>query len=135
MLQIRHGVFETNSSSTHSITICKKSEYDAWKNGELLFDYWDEKFIESNKATDSQMIDAKNDYEAQRDMYQKEWDDLSDEAKSNWCEQYMKDSGYHEEYQTYNEYMHYSDLETYSTTYVSEHGDEIVVFGKYGYDY
>ena len=32
--QIRRGVFETNSSSTHSITMCMKSDYDRWSNGE-----------------------------------------------------------------------------------------------------
>lgn len=42
MLQVRHGVFETNSSSTHSVSVslkhsiimCNKSDYEAWKNGE-----------------------------------------------------------------------------------------------------
>lgn len=35
--QIRRGVFETNSSSVHSITMCSDSEFDRWENGELLF--------------------------------------------------------------------------------------------------
>lgn len=35
MKQIRRGVFETNSSSVHSITMCTKSDFDAWRNGEL----------------------------------------------------------------------------------------------------
>lgn len=30
MRQIRHSVFETNSSSTHSIVICDKYLYDEW---------------------------------------------------------------------------------------------------------
>jgi hypothetical protein len=33
--QIRQGVFETNSSSTHSITMCTKNEFDDWRNGKL----------------------------------------------------------------------------------------------------
>ena len=33
---IRRGVFETNSSSTHSLTLCKQEEYDKWESGELL---------------------------------------------------------------------------------------------------
>lgn len=28
MKQVRRGVFETNSSSTHSITICTEDEYE-----------------------------------------------------------------------------------------------------------
>ena len=35
--QIRRGVFETNSSSTHSITMCSGEEYDKWCSGNLLF--------------------------------------------------------------------------------------------------
>ena len=34
--QIRRGVFETNSSSTHSLTMCLKSDYDRWNRGEVL---------------------------------------------------------------------------------------------------
>lgn len=37
MKQVRLGVFETNSSSTHSLVICTKEEYEKWKSGELLY--------------------------------------------------------------------------------------------------
>ncbi|NSK40626.1 hypothetical protein G5A99_17800, partial [Blautia wexlerae] len=43
--QIRRGVFETNSSSVHSLTMCTQSDYDRWKNGELIYDYWEDKLI------------------------------------------------------------------------------------------
>lgn len=36
MRQIRRGVFETNSSSTHSLTMCLKSVYDEWKSGKRI---------------------------------------------------------------------------------------------------
>lgn len=32
--QIRRGVFETNSSSTHSITICSPEDFELLKKGE-----------------------------------------------------------------------------------------------------
>jgi len=38
MKQIRVGVFETNSSSTHSLTIVPEEDYEKWVAGELLFD-------------------------------------------------------------------------------------------------
>lgn len=43
MIQIRKNVFETNSSSTHSMTIVKKEEYDKWVKGEyyLWVDDWE----------------------------------------------------------------------------------------------
>ena len=48
MIQIRENVFETNSSSTHSITMCSKEEYERWKNGMLLYDEWGGKLVPIN---------------------------------------------------------------------------------------
>lgn len=55
MKQIRKGVFETNSSSTHSITICTQEEFDKFMNGELVYDSWEDKLV----PVDSQENDAK----------------------------------------------------------------------------
>jgi hypothetical protein len=30
IFQVRQGVFETNSSSTHTLTICSKNDFDKW---------------------------------------------------------------------------------------------------------
>lgn len=38
MINIRPSVFETNSSSTHSVAILKKADWEAVKNGELFID-------------------------------------------------------------------------------------------------
>lgn len=43
--QIRYGVFETNSSSTHSLCICTEDDYDKWVGGQLLYDNWSEKLV------------------------------------------------------------------------------------------
>ena len=43
--QIRRGVYETNSSSVHSLTMCTSSDYDKWKNGELVWSRWDDELI------------------------------------------------------------------------------------------
>lgn len=42
---IRRNTFETNSSSTHSLTMCTQDEYEKWKNGELVFDRWGEELV------------------------------------------------------------------------------------------
>lgn len=47
--QIRRGVFETNSSSVHSLTMCSKTDFDRWVDGELLYDIWDECLVEATK--------------------------------------------------------------------------------------
>lgn len=35
-IQVRHNVFETNSSSVHSLTMCSESTYEKWKRGEII---------------------------------------------------------------------------------------------------
>lgn len=47
--QVRIGVFETNSSSTHSLCICTKEEYDAFKKGKLVMDTGDYKMVDATK--------------------------------------------------------------------------------------
>ena len=42
--QIRRGVFETNSSSMHSIAIVTEDNFEKWKKGELLYCDYDEEF-------------------------------------------------------------------------------------------
>lgn len=37
-INIRSNVFETNSSSVHTLCICTEDEYEKFKNGELLYD-------------------------------------------------------------------------------------------------
>ena len=48
--QIRRGVFETNSSSVHSITMCSQDEYSKWERGEVLFDKWHDKFVNPSEV-------------------------------------------------------------------------------------
>ena len=49
--QIRRNVFETNSSSMHSLTICSEEEFEAWKRGEVLFQKYEENFIPTTKLS------------------------------------------------------------------------------------
>lgn len=41
MIQIRQGVFETNSSSTHALAICTQDEWDKLQSGEYLVNEYD----------------------------------------------------------------------------------------------
>ena len=45
METIRIGTFETNSSSTHSITMCMEDEFEKWKKGDLYYLISEEKFL------------------------------------------------------------------------------------------
>lgn len=43
--QIRRSTFESNSSSTHVLTMVMESEYDKLAAGELVYDYYNDKLI------------------------------------------------------------------------------------------
>ena len=55
MRQIRRNVFETNSSSTHSITMCMQSDYDKWKAGELVWSRWSDELVEITSKVKASM--------------------------------------------------------------------------------
>lgn len=134
--QIRRGVFETNSSSTHSLTICTKEEYEKWENGELLFSEWHENFVELNNTilTDNDKEEVKNEYNNKKQKYWKDWEELSDKQKEElYLEKIEKKKSY-DELVTYEEYFEDSYLETFKESYTTPSGDEVVVFGKYGYN-
>lgn len=133
--QIRRGVYETNSSSTHSLTMCSEEEFEQWKNGELLFDEWgSESFVKANSLSDDDKKYAVQDYENHKDEFSKDWSDLSESAKEKYYTKYAKENNIvDEDAKTYEEWRH-SNLETFVDRYTSKSGDKIVAFGKYGYD-
>ena len=119
--QIRRGVFETNSSSTHSLTMMMKSDYDRWQT-EQLYLYeggygWEfNEPVKNNFYTKDEVMEfAKNnryyhgeeeiDNETMRDMGFISWDDEGSE--------YLE--GFYQEFTTPS-------------------GETIVAFGEYGYD-
>lgn len=105
MKQIRCGVFETNSSSTHSLTICTKNEYESWKNEKLVYDCWNEKLVLPSTLSEEILNDLACDGEA--------------------------DGAYF----TYKGYTNRdTELASFNTTYTTPKGEKIVVFGEYGYD-
>ena len=134
--QIRRGVFETNSSSTHSLTMCSKEDYDKWVRGELMYDRYDEKLVKiDNKITESDKVEAKRYYEKNKTKYWKEWHQLCEEEVNEWYNKYMdeckKIDAYR--YETYDEFFD-GYLEKFEENYTTANGDVIVAFGKYGYD-
>jgi len=42
LISVRRNVFETNSSSTHSLCICTENEYEKFKNGDMMYDDYNE---------------------------------------------------------------------------------------------
>lgn len=126
--QIRRNVFETNSSSTHTLTICSKSDFEKWKRGELLLDEWSNKFIDVEEVSEK---DLESYYNSIKKPYYKNYEDLYDDERKSIKNEYMNKevSG-----TTYDDWRDDGYLETYSQDYKTENGDEVVAFGKYGYN-
>lgn len=129
MLQIRRNVFETNSSSTHSITMCSKDDYDRWAHGEVyLNEYWwykdneseykNKKFVTRDEAIN--LIECNGgDIE-----YDKEYYESFDEYIAKEYNIYTIDEYFENEY-----------LESFEDEYTTDSGETVIAFGLYGYDY
>lgn len=122
MKLIRRGTFETNSSSTHSITMCKESDFDKWKNGEMYWDRWNESLV-SKEEVEKEIAKLKEEFISEHPDYDK--DDI------DWEEQLEDYLNSDKEYYTYEEFNNYDyiEYETFEDSY-----DGVVAFGYYGMD-
>lgn len=143
MLQIRKNVFETNSSSTHSITMCSQDEYDAWMKGDVLLNegWWgkdnesefkDKKFVTRAEAEDIIRKDPFYNEEKDGDLSKVSDNDLAKVHYDCETESYVGlDYGFY----TFENYMGNEYLEWFKEEYTTSSGETVVAFGLYGYDY
>ena len=122
MIQVRQGVFETNSSSTHSITMCTKNEFNEWVDGKIYRNdgCWygstsvlkDKDFLTYDEAIE--LIKSSKYYEPMKE--DKNVDD------------------YFKEYEIYSYDNWGAYYETDVNDYITPNGEEIVAVCYYGYD-
>lgn len=115
MKQIRRATFETNSSSTHTLTMCTESQYADWVAGKLYYSRYGERFIPAAE------VEAKwqKELEANPEVY----DDKNE---------FLIDSGYYT-FELYDDTIE-CDYETFEHSYTTESGEKVIAFGYYGYD-
>ena len=108
--QIRRSVFETNSSSTHSLTMMMKSDYVRWQNEKLyLYEggygwefsqpiknslYTKEEvlnFAKKNRYWHGDVEDEYKEYEMLRDMGFISWDDEGSEYLESFYKEFTKE--------------------------------------------
>lgn len=120
--QVRRGVFETNSSSVHSLTMCSEEEYEKWENGEVL--YWE---YENKFGTKEEIIE---------EMKNMKWSDGTPRYKNvNWeDEDTIHDIFTHAGIKSCEEYFENDWYETYEEEYTTPNGETVVAFGYYGHD-
>lgn len=122
-ISIRNGVFETNSSSTHSISICSDKDFTDWAKGITYFNCWEKVFVKKEEII-PHIVKASNNY------YNSETLSEIKKSKPGEFEELRVDY----DFLTYDEYFDDEDLESYREEFTTESGDNIVAFGKFGYD-
>lgn len=148
IFQVRQGVFETNSSSTHTLTICSKDDFDKWKHGEVFWLDNDCGKLQTNKSFVTpeeleELTEKYNEEEQKRidsgDKFAKvlDMDKVLNERRdydSYYVSYWDTERSSLEAYTMDDWYARNSDLETYSRSFTSPSGDEMVAFGAFGYD-
>ena len=102
MKTIRNGVFETNSSSCHVLTVADQNEYDLIKNGQAVIhvpsyssddsDVYNSVVLTKDKYLE--LVKSKfSEFETKREFFEKAWDliftsSVIDEDLDNLAEEY-----------------------------------------------
>ena len=121
--QVRAGVFETNSSSTHSLTVCTGDEFKMFTSGEAFWGKLDDAILSKDEVGE---------------MYAKALADGRIDAY------YTTDGEWYEDQIVRDQVISFYDLKTYDAwgewletfnhSFTSPSGDEMVAFGEYGHD-
>lgn len=124
MKQIRRNTFETNSSSTHSITMCTANTFNDWVEGKCRWIRWAESGKEFINEDDIlSYLEQKYNIDRADWEHKRETDpERYDEDLQSWYDMYTYDMWRSMEY------------ETYEHNYTTPSGETIVAFGHYGYD-
>lgn len=134
MIQIRYGIFETNSSSTHSLYFANDKEWNEFYNGQTLLNVCNGNFISWEDAI-KDVIEAEKE-----NVYNPPF--WNEDEKKQYSEEEFRALSQEEQYKgwlRYYDYRTYDDMgierEFYKEEYTTEHGDHIHVFGEFGHDY
>lgn len=110
MKTIRRSVFETNSSSTHSISMCSKKDYEDWRAGKMYFDMDHNEMVSRAEAMSK-------------------LEDLNFPTSKGIDSILMNNYRLY----TYENYNH-DGLERFSHNHTTPGGEQVVAFGKWGHD-
>lgn len=130
-ISIRRSVFETNSSSTHSLSVCSKTDFDKWISGELIADmsFWDLELKEFLTPEEAKK-EAFSRYQKEYCYSQEEMEKLYQTDKEN----FLKENHLFT-YESYKTAVYHSLCEGETYCYNEKIGGQnIVIFGHYGRD-
>lgn len=148
-LQIRQGLFETNSSSTHTITIVDAEDFENWKKGEVWYNESDDKFLPVDESIEENIKTIENDFlrddEKLPELFKEKYRELKNleeaiEAAEDDPELTIDYDNLRWDYQSfYVSHDFWRDVvtdeyEDYDESYTTKNGDKVVAFGYYGYN-
>ena len=136
MYSIRRNVFETNSSSTHSLIICSDKTYNDWKNMKVVYDNDNDEFVEARQPTEIDFHKAEAMYMENKSDYMKDWKDLTPQMQLAYLKENVMEENDTYQYRTYEDYKNEMDSmeESFERTWKTEHGDVVHILGYMGYD-
>lgn len=124
MKVIRLGVFETNSSSTHTMVIMPEEDFDKWKKGEILRYKWDNTFVSKEEA--NEIIDKL------KEDYAKEYNVNIEDIE---CYELNEDSRYDEKLPlAYDDFNDWQNLESEINYYTTKSGEKLIIVCWFGYE-
>ena len=138
MISVRENTFETNSSSTHSLTLASGKEYEAWEKGESLFGYSSEQFYNKENLYETCVDALKADFDYRKKSYEEK--EEKEEKIDSWATKHYKVDEYALNHlptkEEFNDFIkelqeensgniHTSDLENYSWDNILEHPEKI----------
>lgn len=128
--QIRRGVFESNSSSCHSITMCMESDYDRWRDeGLLLYMGWNFDYDKNNKPEKNHLYTRDEAISFEKTL---KYNDNVDWNNENAVNDILTDSRFLTYDYFWDKYGAY--YETYEETMTTPNGENVIAFGYYGHD-
>lgn len=139
---IRENVWETNSSTSHSLIILPEKTYDEWMEDEKYIYCgcsWFERALKKKGIPDDKMPKIDNLYTKDEvmefvklDGYMENTENMGEDEYEDCWRESTRENGFYT-FGGWNGDSDYS-LEEDTYTYTSEHGDKIVIRAKYGWD-
>ena len=119
---IRQGVFETNSSSTHSLTLCTVQDYRRWKDGDVYLSIYNKKGL-PKFCTEEQALEWIN--WNKYSWAPEEYENLDDHL-AEYYDIYTREKFF--------DYICDNGFERIGVQSITEGDVEIVAFGYFGHD-
>lgn len=130
MINVRHGVFETNSSSVHTLVLCTEDQYKQMEQGKVLLDYQGRHYTinEAINLVEKRINANPKIYDQEEIDFIKNINDKSENQIITW----LKD---HESFFTLEDYLDNEYYETFKTEMTTPGGEKVIAFGFYGQNY